>query len=183
MGESGEPSSESPTVRHARDQKVDQLGARLVEKSGKVQDKYEAKLPRKQKTDDSSKTKKGPAGGYDSTPVPSAPPGYTIRFTFHHAKNLPYADLGSLSADPYIIATLKTALVKRHKADPDLKIRVPTVHKNVNPVWNAQWIVANVPASGFYLKCRLYDEDPADHDDRLGEFSAFPCVGCRGTPG
>ena len=29
-------------------------------------------------------------------------------------------------------------------------------------------MLANVPASGFRLKCRLYDEDPADHDDRLG---------------
>jgi hypothetical protein len=42
------------------------------------------------------------------------------------------------------------------------------VRQNTNPVWNQQWIVANVPASGFKLKCRIYDEDPADHDDRLG---------------
>ena len=28
--------------------------------------------------------------------------------------------------------------------------------------------MANVPASGFRLKVRVYDEDPADHDDRLG---------------
>jgi hypothetical protein len=35
-------------------------------------------------------------------------------------------------------------------------------------VWDAEWIVANVPASGFELKCRVYDEDPANHDDRLG---------------
>jgi hypothetical protein len=171
MADSGEPSNESPTIRHAHDQKVDRLGARLVEKTGNLQDKY---LPQNQNTDDPSKPKKGPAGGYDDTPVPSAPPGYTLRFTFHHAQDLPYADLGTLSADPYIIATLKTALVKRHKADPDLRLRVPTVHKKVNPVWNVQWIVANVPASGFYLKCRLYDEDPADHDDRLGECSVCP---------
>lgn len=29
-------------------------------------------------------------------------------------------------------------------------------------------MIANVPASGFALKARIYDEDPADHDDRLG---------------
>ncbi|KAI9869598.1 MAG: hypothetical protein M1823_009016, partial [Watsoniomyces obsoletus] len=50
----------------------------------------------------------------------------------------------------------------------DLRIRIPTIHRNTNPVWNTEWVVANVPASGFFLKCRLFDEDPADHDDRLG---------------
>lgn len=43
-----------------------------------------------------------------------------------------------------------------------------TVHKSTEPVWNQEWIVAGIPSSGFRLKCRLYDEDPSDHDDRLG---------------
>lgn len=38
----------------------------------------------------------------------------------------------------------------------------------MNPIWETSWVVANVPSSGFDLKCRLYDEDPADADDRLG---------------
>jgi hypothetical protein len=47
-------------------------------------------------------------------------------------------------------------------------LRTPTVHKSANPEWNTEWIVAGIPSSGFRLKCRLYDEDPSDHDDRLG---------------
>lgn len=46
--------------------------------------------------------------------------------------------------------------------------RTPTVRKETNPSWECSWIVANVPSTGFDLKCRLYDEDPADSDDRLG---------------
>lgn len=109
-----------------------------------------------------------PAGGFDDTPVPDAPPGFTIRITFHRAENLPFSDFPTLSTDPYIHATFKTELAKRHKQDPDLFLRTPTIHKNTDPRWETQWVIAHVPASGFYLKCRLYDEDPADHDDRLG---------------
>jgi hypothetical protein len=157
---------DNPILRHARDQQIDRYGARLVQASNKYADKLQPS--KKQDTDESKKSSKGPPGGYDATPVPDAPPGYTIKITFHRASNLPYADFGNFSADPYLIAVLKTSLAKRHKEDPYLKIRTPTVHRNTNPEWNAEWIVANVPASGFYLKCRLYDEDPADHDDRLG---------------
>lgn len=167
MADSNAPANdESPILRHARDQQIDRYGARLVEASKKYTDKFQG--PEKTDTGDSAKSKKGPPGGFDSTPTPDAPPGYTLKFTFHRADNLPYADLGTLSADPYIIAVLKTSLLKRHKEDPYLTLRTPTVHRNTNPKWNTEWIVANVPASGFYLKCRLYDEDPADHDDRLG---------------
>jgi len=109
-----------------------------------------------------------PAGGFDSTPIPHAPPGYTLRFTFHRAVNLPFADFATFSSDPYVKAQLIVDLPRRHKQDPDLTFRTPTIRRNTNPVWNNQWIVANVPASGFELKCRIYDEDPADHDDRLG---------------
>lgn len=158
----------NPILRHARDQQIDRYGARLVQASEKYADKLQPGKAQKQDTGDTTKSTKGPPGGYDSTPLPEAPPGYTLKITFHKADNLPYADLGTLSADPYIIAVLKTSLAQRHKEDPYLKLRTPTVHRNTNPVWNAEWIVANVPPSGFYLKCRLYDEDPADHDDRLG---------------
>lgn len=109
-----------------------------------------------------------PAGGFDSTPIPRAPPGYTLRFTFHRGDNLPFADFGSLSSDPYVNAQLIVNLPQRHKQDPSLLFRTPTVRKNTNPVWDRQWIVANVPASGFELKCMVYDEDAADHDDKLG---------------
>ena len=109
-----------------------------------------------------------PAGGFDDTPIPRAPPGYTIRFTFHRATSLPMADINSLSSDPYILAQLNTRLQPRHKQDPPIRFRTPTIRRSTEPEWNAQWVVANVPASGFALKARIYDEDPADHDDRLG---------------
>jgi hypothetical protein len=114
------------------------------------------------------KDKHNPPGGHDNTPIPTARDGYTVKITIHRAEYLPVSDLNSRSSDPYIQATLTAALSKRHKEDPDLVLRTPTIHKDTNPEWNTEWIVAGVPSSGFRLKCRLYDEDPSDHDDRLG---------------
>lgn len=115
-----------------------------------------------------AKDKTNPPGGHDDTPIPFARDGYTVKFTFHRAENLPISDLSSRSSDPYITATLSSSMPARHKEDPEMVLRTQTIHKNVNPVWNTEWIVAGVPSSGFRLKCRLYDEDPSDHDDRLG---------------
>ena len=112
--------------------------------------------------------KKPPPGGFDDTPVPIARPGLTVRVTFHRARNLPTADINSLSSDPFIVAHLSTSLPTRHKEDPPLMFRTPTIHRSQNPEWNAQWVIANVPTTGFQMKMRIYDEDPADHDDRLG---------------
>lgn len=114
------------------------------------------------------KKEKQPEGGYDKTKLPRQPPGYTLKITFHKAVNLPMADLNTLSSDPFILAQLSTSLPVRHKEDPPLMFRTPTVRRQTDPVWNSEWVLANVPASGFRLKCRIYDEDPADHDDRLG---------------
>lgn len=111
---------------------------------------------------------KKPPGGFDTTPLPNAPQGYTIRFIFHHAANLPPADLSTVSSDPFLTATLKASSPKRHKEDPELVHRTRTIRRTTEPEWNEEWVVANVPPSGFSLKCRLYDEDAADHDDRLG---------------
>lgn len=46
--------------------------------------------------------------------------------------------------------------------------RSPTVRANLNPTWESTWRVAGIPKSGFKLRIRLQDEDPGDHDDRLG---------------
>lgn len=116
----------------------------------------------------SHSSKHGPAGGFDDTPIPHAPLGFTLRFTVHGARNLPLGDFSTMSSDPYVLMILNTHLVPRHKQDPAMTFRTPTVRKDVNPNWDCQWIVANIPASGFNLKCRVYDEDSADHDDRLG---------------
>lgn len=138
----------------------------------KEQDSQQEKQEKQEKQDESDKNdssqEKQPPGGFDSTPIPHAPPGYTVKFTFHRATNLPMADVNSLSSDPFILAQLNTGLQSRHKEDPYLRMRSFTVRRNTNPEWNFEWIVANVPASGFKLKARIYDEDPADHDDRLG---------------
>lgn len=152
--ENGE-SDQQPVLRNHDHQRSDKLGAKFVDKAGQLQHQTQGE-------------DKGPAGGFDDTPIPQVEPGCTLKITFHCAKNLPFADFNTISSDPYILATLRTSLPKRHKQDPDLVLRIPTIHRNVNPEWNTEWIVANVPRSGFFLKCRIYDEDPADHDDRLG---------------
>ncbi|KIW17531.1 hypothetical protein PV08_04725 [Exophiala spinifera] len=153
--------TDAPALR--KEHPADKIGPKLVNETDKLQNKYHPNAG-----SSAPEKKKGPAGGFDDTPIPYAPPGYTLKFTFHKAENLPFADLNTLSSDPYILAVLKSDLVKRHKQDPDMCIRTPTIHRNTNPEWNTDWIVANVPSSGFHLKCRLYDEDPSDHDDRLG---------------
>jgi C2 domain len=140
-----------------------------INSQGKLAEAKEKLTATQQKIRD----KNNPPGGYDDTPIPSAPDGYTVRFTFHRAENLPVSDFAGRSSDPYIHATLTSDLAKRHKEDPEMILRTPTIHKNVNPVWNTPWIVAGVPSSGFRLKCRLYDEDPSDHDDRLGNVTIY----------
>src|SRR6266487_4584993 len=45
---------------------------------------------------------KHPPGGFDSTPIPHAPPGYTLKFTVHRAVSLLIGDLGSFSSDPFV---------------------------------------------------------------------------------
>ena len=141
------------------------VSANYTDKLVHKTDQYQAKMSQHtpQKKDES-----GPAGGYDDTPIPKAPPGLTVKFTFHRATGLPMADIQTLSSDPYIDAQLNTTLAPRHKHDPDMRFRTPTIRRNTHPEWNCEWIVANVPSSGFKLKARIYDEDPADHDDRLG---------------
>ncbi|RFU26730.1 hypothetical protein B7463_g9617, partial [Scytalidium lignicola] len=113
-------------------------------------------------------------GGHDDTPIPKFyGDTYTIQFTFHRAENLPISDLKERASDPYISATLSSFLPKRHKEDRDLVLRTKTIHRNTNPEWEQQWIVAGIPSDGFRLKCRLYDEDPSDHDDRLGNVTVY----------
>jgi Ca2+-dependent lipid-binding protein len=111
-----------------------------------------------------------PAGGLDKTPLhPSSSPTYTLKITFHRATNLPIADIGKRSSDPYISAQINSHLPTRHPNDPPVRFRTRTIHRRQAPEWNASWTVAGVPGAGIELKARLYDEDPGDHDDRLGK--------------
>lgn len=154
-----------PQMRNSH--RTDAFATKFVDKSGKMQEKVQQHRGGPQQSDQDRKDKQ-PAGGFDRTPIPHAPAGYTVKFTFHRATNLPMADINSMSSDPYVVAQLNTALPTRHKQDSPMRLRTPTVRRSTNPVWDCEWIVANVPASGFELKARIYDEDPADHDDRLG---------------
>lgn len=112
---------------------------------------------------------KGPSGGFDRTVIPQRPAGYTIKITVHRATNLPMADIHGFSSDPYCLTQMNTDTPTRHKEDPHLRWRTSTVRKSTEPEWNEEWIIANVPASGFKLKIRIMDEDPADKDDLLGK--------------
>lgn len=161
MANSADNEADGPVLHNGPLQQVDRYAAKAVDESDKLQNRFQQK-------DSAKSEKKAPAGGFDATPIPQLPPGYTIKITFHKAENLPFADFGTFSSDPYILAALKTDLPRRHKQDPELRLRTPTIHRNTNPEWNVEWVIANVPSSGFFLKCRLYDEDPSDHDDRLG---------------
>jgi hypothetical protein len=119
--------------------------------------------------DPSQKKDEDPPGGFDDTEIPYQRPGYTLKITAHRAENLPIGDINTLSSDPYVKMQIITDLPTRHKEDPPLVMRTFTHRRTTNPVWNADWVVGNVPSSGFRLKCRLFDEDPGDHDDKLGD--------------
>lgn len=159
MGNSDTPDPEGQPIH-----RTDAYATKFVDKTTALQEKARDKKPGAVEDD----KKKGPAGGFNTTAIPKTSLGYNVKFTFHRATNLPMADINTFSSDPYLVATLKTSLPKRHKEDPKISFRTRTMRRNCKPEWNAEWKVANVPADGFELKCRLYDEDPADHDDRLG---------------
>lgn len=145
---------------HRKDHRTDAFATKFVDKSARWQQKATKHVPKDEKPP--------PAGGVDDTPIPDAPPGYTLKITFNRAESLPIADINSFSSDPYVLAQLNVDLPPRHKQDPHMRFRTPTIRKSTDPVWNCDWIIANVPATGFKLKARIYDEDPNDHDDRLG---------------
>ncbi|KAK4247573.1 hypothetical protein C7999DRAFT_41114 [Corynascus novoguineensis] len=136
--------------------------------TAELRDKLKTKKGKLTERKEQLKKMSKPPGGFDTTQLPDAPQGYTVKFTFHRAYNLPVGDLHLKSSDPFIHATLIASVPRRHKEDPLLTRRTRTVRRTREPVWDEDWVVANVPASGFSLKCRLFDEDWPDHDDRLG---------------
>ncbi|KAJ7173718.1 hypothetical protein C8R46DRAFT_120714 [Mycena filopes] len=95
------------------------------------------------------------------------PSTYTLQITFNGGKNLPVADIGTLSCDPYVLASI---VIPDSDAEP-LEFRTPTIHRTRDPTWNATWFVAGIPQTGFKLKMILYDEDPGVKlsNDRLGK--------------
>ncbi|KAJ8123169.1 hypothetical protein ONZ43_g815 [Nemania bipapillata] len=110
--------SRTPGQLQGEDHEKIRLGRRSTMK-GKFKDQKE-KL----------KTKANPPGGFDSTPLPNAPPGYTVKFTFHRAENLPTADISTGASDPFLTATLSTSLPKRHKEEADLCYQYRSDHND-----------------------------------------------------
>ncbi|KAK6502098.1 hypothetical protein TWF481_009907 [Arthrobotrys musiformis] len=109
---------------------------------------------------------------------------YDIVIRFHSVSNLPVADLGKFSSDPYLkiklgVSPKKTTEsgwhVKENAApdpdDPIIVFRTPTHHQTLHPIFPPQtfWIVSNVPESGFSMTVICRDEDPSNKDDGLGK--------------
>lgn len=106
-----------------------------------------------------------------------------IKITVHEAHNLIASDLVNFNSDPFITLKLRTEYTRLQEEklqkqedeqsegprkledDTALTWRTPTVQNNKkNPVWNCDWEVANIPASGFELEMIVWDEDAHIHE-------------------
>ncbi|KAK6519217.1 hypothetical protein TWF281_003053 [Arthrobotrys megalospora] len=109
---------------------------------------------------------------------------YDIVVRFHSVSNLPVADLGKFSSDPYLKIKLGVSSKKSTESgwhvkentgpdpdDPLIVFRTPTHHQTLHPIFPSQtfWIVSNVPESGFSMTIICRDEDPSNKDDGLGK--------------
>ncbi|KAF3928047.1 hypothetical protein AA313_de0201886 [Arthrobotrys entomopaga] len=110
---------------------------------------------------------------------------YDLAIRFHSVSNLPVADLGKFSSDPYLkiklaVSPKKTtetgwhAIKEKTGPDPDdpvIVFRTPTHHQTLNPIFPPQtfWVVGNIPESGFSMTVICRDEDPSNQDDGLGK--------------
>ncbi|KAG9087540.1 hypothetical protein FRC06_002490, partial [Ceratobasidium sp. 370] len=64
---------------------------------------------------------------------------YDIQITFHSAHDLPVSDVPSLSADPYILASLRVPLYsKGEPGPPPLLFRTKTIHRTRDPDWGGE---------------------------------------------
>ncbi|CAE7059242.1 unnamed protein product [Rhizoctonia solani] len=97
---------------------------------------------------------------------------YDLEITFHSAHALPVSDVPSLSADPYILASLRVPSYagREDPGPPPLTFRTRTIHRNRNPDWGSEvWRVGGIPGAGCVLRIAVRDEDGGKKDDRLGE--------------
>ncbi|KAF3935380.1 hypothetical protein ABW20_dc0100878 [Dactylellina cionopaga] len=110
---------------------------------------------------------------------------YDLVIRFHSVSNLPVADLGKFSSDPYLkiklgVSTKKTTDTGWHAVsenagpdpdDPIIVFRTPTHHQTLHPIFPPQtfWIISNVPETGFFMTVICRDEDPSNSDDGLGK--------------
>ena len=88
---------------------------------------------------------------------------YTCKITILRVTDVPVADFNDLACDPYIEATLSVDNTRDASEPQLLTYRTHTCRRTLNPEFNADWVVAGIPASGFILSCRLRDEDPGNY--------------------
>jgi Ca2+-dependent lipid-binding protein len=93
-----------------------------------------------------------------------------ILITFKSASHIPIGDALAQSSDPYVLACLTPRVPPSPEHPPfPLTYRSTTKRSTRNPEWNETWHLGGIPAEGFNLKIKIYDEDkPGDFDDRLG---------------
>ncbi|KAF3906107.1 hypothetical protein ABW21_db0209283 [Orbilia brochopaga] len=110
---------------------------------------------------------------------------YDLVIRFHSVSNLPVADLGKFSSDPYLkiklgVSTKKVTEPGWHSVnenggpdpdDPIIVFRTPTHHQTLHPIFPPQtfWLISNVPESGFQMTVICRDEDVSNKDDGLGK--------------
>src|SRR5436190_11494805 len=71
------------------DRDANENGRRGSDAWNGVKRKVKAAVDKIPKKEQNAKYKANPPGGKDDAPLPSAPDGYTVRFIFHRAENLP----------------------------------------------------------------------------------------------
>ncbi|CAE6448127.1 unnamed protein product [Rhizoctonia solani] len=97
---------------------------------------------------------------------------YDLEISFHSAHSLPISDMPLMSADPYILASLRipSYATRDEPGPPPLTFRTRTIHRTRDPDWgNEVWRVGGIPGAGFVLRVAMRDEDGVKTDDRLGE--------------
>ena len=93
---------------------------------------------------------------------PPSTPRYTCELIFHRATNIPIGDLNTLSSDPYLHATLSPIPPVTGSPEPphshkeSISFRTATIRRTLDPVFDARWIVAGIPAFGFVLTLRCF---------------------------
>ncbi|KZV95888.1 C2-domain-containing protein [Exidia glandulosa HHB12029] len=112
--------------------------------------------------------KDAPGAQTESDDVPAY--AVDLAFRFLGARGLPAMDIGALS-DPFFVANLDGKIEYKSSVQPN----------TLNPVWNEQWFVKNVPHNAA-LEVKVYDKDNGQRDDFIGSFKTtvgdgkFECI-------
>jgi Ca2+-dependent lipid-binding protein len=93
-----------------------------------------------------------------------------VLITFKRGTGIPIGDAVAQSSDPYLLALLTPRVPPSPEHPPfPLTFRTTTRRHTREPEWNDTWHLGGIPAEGFTLQIKIYDEDkPGDKDDRLG---------------